>query len=159
MRTSVSLALFLAAVGACGGHSGLAYDGTPINPGEVDSTQWVAHLEPERMGSSFTGVFGVVHLGPGAKAGNSHAEVSLLGAPIGAELPWIIRSGRCGDVDARDLGLTASYRWLDVRGDGTASLKVELPALVIEGDSHVDVLAGPGRTHDIVACGELAPVL
>jgi len=143
---------------ACGDWSGApGARGVSSLSSDVPAMRWVARLQPQTMLGTLTGIFGEVDLKPDAIAGVTIATVNIEGAPPGEHLAWVIRSGACGDVPDRDLGLTASYRWLDVRGDGTASLQVTLPNLLLNQEAHVEIFAGPSELRPVVACGRLVP--
>ena len=102
-------------------------------------------------------VTGLVRLQPTNRAGEVRATITVRGAPIGAQLPWHVRQGRC-DENGPELGAQAAYRTLDVRADGTADLRVTLPITVpTTGTYSVRVLLDRSQMDRIVACGVLSP--
>ena len=112
------------------------------------STRLVATL----MGGS---VSGSVQLTPGARTGQTRAQVTIRNGPPNAELGWQIRQGQCGERGP-ELGTQVAYRAITTRGDGSGELTVTLPFSVPTGNAyHVNILRS--RTSDaLVVCGGLS---
>jgi len=158
MRFPLSFVVAAAGAVACAGHMG-GGGPAPAVPIDPDSTRWIAHIQPARMDALGINVFGEIRVSPGRKPGTSHIELNITGAPVGAELPWIIRTGRCGAVNPVDVGYPESYRTIEARGDGTASLEYDLPAVLSTTEDHqIDIFAGIMQRNSIVACGLFAPI-
>jgi hypothetical protein len=101
-------------------------------------------------------ITGLVRLEPTDRADQVRAAISVRGADIGAQLPWEIRQGRCGE-EGNQIGPQAAYRVLSVRADGTADARVTLPiTMPASGTYHVNVLLSRTSMDRPVACGVLS---
>lgn len=111
----------------------------------------VATLTP--MNSRLTGT---VRLVAADRPGQVRARISLRNANIGAEHPWVIRRGLCGEAGTEILGPQAAYQTVRARGDGSGDLTVTLPIAMPEGPHSVYVLLSTADRERVIACGNLS---
>ena len=83
-------------------------------------------------------------------------NVSIQGAQSGAQHPWHVHSGVCGDNGAI-VGNAGAYPVLTVATDGTASANATIDVALKEDQSYyVNVHRSPTDLGTIVACGRIA---
>lgn len=113
--------------------------------------EWKAVLKPVG-GSTITGEAEVEGEDKGKK---TEAEIKITGATPGAELPWHVHQGKCGD-NGTIIGAATAYPPLKVKADGSAKaeakLDIEAPT---SGEYYVNVHKSASDLKTIVACGEL----
>ena len=114
--------------------------------------EWKAVLKPA-AGSNITGEAEVEGKDKDKAA---EAEISIKGATAGAELPWHVHQGKCGDKGTI-VGEASAYPVLKVKSDGSAKaeakLAVEAPT---SGEYYVNVHKSASEMGTIVACGDLS---
>lgn len=153
----VPLACLLASAACASGKTGVTR-GDAAAPSSSDlptggTEEMIATLVPVNSRLS-----GTVQLRPGNTPGESRASISIQHANVGAEHPWQIREGRCGD-DGAEVGPAVAYRWLTARSDGTADLNVTIPVGIdISKPRSVVVYLAQSSRDRIIACGNLSVV-
>lgn len=86
----------------------------------------------------------------------THATVSITGAQTGANHPWHIHEGVCGD-GGPIVGPATAYPVLSVGANGRASAQAHLANIELNEASsyYVNVHASPANLGTIVSCGAL----
>jgi hypothetical protein len=151
---AATLLAFALAATACGGGRGVEIDPNSAMVG----SRWNATL------ATPTQLAGAVQLkGTGWMADEegdttkTRAFVAIQNAVPGAEHPWHVHVGQCGN-DRGILGPAGAYEPLKVGGNGEAEESAELPlAVPVAGQYFINVHASRNNMGTIVACGNLAP--
>jgi hypothetical protein len=124
-----------------------------IDGGPLTSGMWVARLVP--TGSSL-GVRGDARLTP-LRSG-MRIQFDLRSITPRARHPWVIRTGRCGEANARDLSSRAGAV-VEGTADGYAKLTATIDVQLEAGDDYHLVLAqSPSLPDTYIACGPLLPM-
>jgi hypothetical protein len=85
----------------------------------------------------------------------TEAEISIKGATAGAEHPWHVHQGKCGD-NGTIVGPATAYPVLKVKEDGTAKAEAKLDvAAPTTGEYYVNVHKSASDLKTIVSCGNL----
>lgn len=114
--------------------------------------RWMATLAPSDGKPSLLG--GGVALTLDEQTRQTRALISVRNATPGAQHPWRVATGRCGET-GQMLGSAVAYPVLAVGVDGNAETAALLPfGLPAAGSYHVDVLLSRVQP-DVIACGEL----
>jgi hypothetical protein len=153
-HTAATLVLAALALSSCGGRNAVE-----ISPNtQAVASRWNGTLTspPELAGVS--SIQGSGWMGPDAKnPDRSQAAVVLSNAVPGAQHPWHVHRGRCGQ-DQGIFGPADAYKPLKVGGNGRATSQAELPVPTPKtGEYFVNVHASTQNMQTIVACGNLAP--
>ena len=89
--------------------------------------------------------------------GRQMVELSIMGAPASATLPWHIHSGSCADGMTPIVGDPSNYTALGTSNDGTARIMADLPITFVAGQKyHINVHKSPTEMGTIVACGDVS---
>jgi hypothetical protein len=121
--------------------------------GPLTSGQWVARLVP--LGSSL-GVRGDVRLTP-LRSG-MRIQFDLRAITPRARHPWVIRTGRCGETNSRDVS-TRAGAYVEGGADGYSKLTANI-SVALEGgeDYHLVLAQSPALPDTYIACGPLLPM-
>jgi hypothetical protein len=153
MKSSASIALVTSLVlAACGGPGGNpTTDAAPVG---FMGARWSATLNPV-AGSPAPEVSGTATVMGNADSTQTRVDIAVSGATPGAEFPWHLHRGTCGD-DQGIVGEAASYQQLRVgingRATGNATLDIPMPRA---GEYMINIHASPTDLGTIVACGNL----
>lgn len=81
--------------------------------------------------------------------------VNVSGARAGAQLPWHVHEGKCGDASPPIVGPASAYPVMTVGSDGRATAQAHLNLDLNEAKSYiVNVHASPTNLGTIVSCGD-----
>ena len=139
---------------ASSGSSGSTTAASTTTPAAGAGRTMIATLAPQ----NYTGgqVSGRIRLVPTGRTGELRAEISLRGAGYQNQLPWVIRTGRCGE-SGQDVGNPLAYRQITTGADGAAQLNATVQVAIPEGETvHVAVLRSPTQRDQVIACGVLS---
>jgi hypothetical protein len=118
---------------------------SPTKVGE----DWSGSLSAQ-TGYTVTGAFKAF-----VKDGRTNVTVNIQNATPGAQLPWHIHEGSCGN-DRGIVGGAAAYRPLMVGSNGAATGSADVGVSLDEAkDYFVNVHATSTNLQTIVACGDL----
>jgi hypothetical protein len=153
MKSSASYAITAALLlAACGGQS--SNTNTDVEPVGFMGARWSATLTPP-AGSPTPQVSGTGTVMGNADSTQTRVEVNLSGVTPGADLPWHLHRGTCGD-DQGIVGEASAYTPLKVgingRSNGVATIAMAMPR---SGEYMINVHASPADLGTIVACGNL----
>lgn len=130
--------------------AGVTVAGLAAATGAALEPEWKAVVKPN-AGSGITGEAGVEGTDREKKA---KADISIKGATPGAELPWHIHGGKCGD-SGPVIGQGSAYPVLKVKEDGTAKAEAKLDIQPpTSGMYYVNVHKSAADMKTIVACGD-----
>jgi len=116
-------------------------------PGAMEG--WTGTLSP--VGGS--GVSGTAR----GTSGHDMTMVTVMvsGARPGAQLPWHVHEGKCGQGSPPIVGPASAYPMMTVGADGRATAQAHLDMDLNEAKSYiVNVHASPTNLGTIVACGD-----
>ena len=114
----------------------------------------VTNLTPQNFGGGQ--ISGKAKLTPTGKAGEMRAEIEIRGAGFQNQMPWAVRTGRCGE-QGQEIGNPISYRMLTSAGDGTARVNTNVQVTIPDGQTHsVVVYRSQNERSVIVSCGVLS---
>lgn len=121
--------------------------------------QWSAALHSSN-GSSVAGTATAEGIGT---ADSTLVKISIRGAPANATLPWHLHTGKCG-ATAAVVGGESAYPKLHTSASGTAEGSATIAVRPVKSGAYaIQVHRGtapagkPGA--DVIACGDLRPVL
>lgn len=123
------------------------------------SDQWSASLAPTGSGT----ISGTATAEGVGSADSTLVKISIQGATPNATLPWHIHNGACGSTKAV-LGSESAYPKLMTSSAGTAEASVTLAVRPSKTAAyavqvHQGTAAPDKPGSDVVACGDLKPVL
>jgi hypothetical protein len=153
MKSSASFAFTAALLlAACSGQS--SNTNTDAEPVGFMGARWSATLTPPAS-TADPKISGTATVMGNADSTQTRVEVNLNGATPGADLPWHLHRGTCGD-DQGIVGEASAYNPLKVgvngRSMGSATLEIAMPR---SGEYMINVHASPADLGTIVACGNL----
>jgi hypothetical protein len=143
---------------ACASHSGR-------NLAAVPRSQWSGSFKANRMNAELgrsapNSGFGSITLTPLQEPSRgTRVEISL-SAPVpgGEHVPWAVLSGTCGSAHPMLAG-PSEFPTIEVEGNGTGSVRVDMPfALNVGGSYHANVY-WPNRSrdlNDVMMCANLS---
>ena len=124
-----------------------------IDGGPLTSGQWVARLAP--LGSSL-GVRGDARLTPLREG--MRIQFDLRSITPRARHPWVIRTGRCGETNSKDVSARAGA-FVEGGADGYAKLTANITLALEPGqDYHLVLAQSPALPDTYIACGPLLPM-
>lgn len=155
MTAPTRTGLLLCALGlaACGGRRSVEID----PEGAAVNTRWNSTLATPAQLAGAMQVKGSAWMGPdGDDSSRTEAWVAIENAVPGGKHPWHVHLGQCGS-DRGILGPPDSYEPLEVKNNGKADSKAEIPVPVpASGQYFVNVHASANNMRTIIACGNLA---